>query len=977
MPDFKIQRFSGDDFGGASATKDITITAVSSLNNAFARLTNTSHIGGGRFGSSANLDTDEIGMTCELINTTTVRLTRDPAKTNNQSYSLEVIEYSGVASGPNEFIVRQRGLISNTTGAVSVSVAISGFTDRNKCVPFLTGQRGNLDSGTTTNPHFTHSRLEWDSSNNLISRISAAAGTINYFCSYAVVEFTGSNWLIGHGNLDSISSTSQDVTIVQEVVTNQASPTTQDIGDWNKAFVEQSFRPGGSGGVSVNSSQAVIVKPKTADTTGVTITRATTVNTPTMGVCFHVLKNADFSVQHQEPSDPGTTDGTFDVTLTTTLADLARATIHGSQFTQDTGNSTSIKHAHNLRIKDVNTIEWKNHKDTGSTLVLYQSVVTWPVGEVANITGIGQIAVSGASSVAVTVQAIGVGQIAVSGASSVDTTHQALGQGIIAFSGASIVDVSHTGIGQIVVTGNSPIELDTFVNESLSVSTSLVALFADTIDEALTLHSAIIAQKIGAVTNAESVTIAQTQIATVVIRLMSGFSIASSLTSDDVLRIVEGLTMQSSASTIGSILHKTVTELLGMDDAIKAIAVALVQEGLTIETMETALRKFLGNIAEQMQIAEVTTTPASIFKVLVAESLRNTDLLDAAIKLILSEGITIAQTGTAFRSALQAIYEQINLSAQLQSSASLSEAIEEAIEQADAVSAIMQLVLAESMTLADVVAGYETILETIREVLNLHGVLASTGTFHTALASAIVINDVVKLIEMILEGFGVEDQVTTLLSAFKTVVEDLGLASGVTTGLSVFAAASDSIEIEDALTAQGIYNAFVNENLALSVLVNLDGVVYEGWVMNPTNAAVWRYTNYNFNSIAVVGDEVYMANEDGLYKMEGVKDDGEYIVAKIKTASLDFGSSALKSIEEICLGVVNTGELVLKVTVDGQHTTYYELKNKSTGLENQRIRVGKGLHGRYWQFELITRNNTELELDSFEILPFVFGRRVR
>jgi len=40
------------------------------------------------------------------------------------------------------------------------------------------------------------------------------------------------------------------------------------------------------------------------------------------------------------------------------------------------------------------------------------------------------------------------------------------------------------------------------------------------------------------------------------------------------------------------------------------------------------------------------------------------------------------------------------------------------------------------------------------------------------------------------------------------------------------------------------------------------------------------------------------------------------------------------------------------------------------------IDIGKGLKGRYWQFELQSKGNTVFDLDEIELYPIVFGRKI-
>ena len=123
-------------------------------------------------------------------------------------------------------------------------------------------------------------------------------------------------------------------------------------------------------------------------------------------------------------------------------------------------------------------------------------------------------------------------------------------------------------------------------------------------------------------------------------------------------------------------------------------------------------------------------------------------------------------------------------------------------------------------------------------------------------------------------------------------------------------------------------------------------------------------------------DSVLFINKNGLFKYGGDTDNNEEIQASIKTAALSFGTAHLKRVLNVYLGVSNSGKVVIKASTDGKATTYYEITKTSENLQTQRITLGKGIVGRYWQFEIITKDNADFELESLDFLPITLSRRV-
>jgi hypothetical protein len=101
------------------------------------------------------------------------------------------------------------------------------------------------------------------------------------------------------------------------------------------------------------------------------------------------------------------------------------------------------------------------------------------------------------------------------------------------------------------------------------------------------------------------------------------------------------------------------------------------------------------------------------------------------------------------------------------------------------------------------------------------------------------------------------------------------------------------------------------------------------------------------------------------------------ITSVIKTVSMDFGTSNKKQLPKLYIGVTNSSKLILKVSVDGATSVYYQLNLETDHLDTQMFDIGKGLIGRYFQFELSTKDNSELGIDELEFFPVMFGRKVR
>lgn len=178
-------------------TAGTNYTAPSSLSRAFIRIVSTRLTGSGYDNGGGTQDPSE--HMASIINPenllTSISFQRydSPTGYNTRVY-WEIIEYIGLASGANEFIVRDQGELECLSGNTQINTSIiSGISDDGDVVVFITGQRGSqATSSTEDHALFT---AEWIEANDIARFTRGDNGSVSKV-SYAVVEFTGLNWEI-------------------------------------------------------------------------------------------------------------------------------------------------------------------------------------------------------------------------------------------------------------------------------------------------------------------------------------------------------------------------------------------------------------------------------------------------------------------------------------------------------------------------------------------------------------------------------------------------------------------------------------------------------------------------------------------------------------------------------------------------------------------------------------------------------------
>ncbi len=362
--DFKIQRGSTSI---AVAATTATITAGTDYDaptgEAFIRIVSTRLSGGGYTGGGGAQPPDHHMVTIsnpENLGTsiTFERSASDP--TWDTYFEWEIIEYVGSAGGVNEIKVRNASTIT-VSGASATTGMISGIADDNDVVVFITGQRtdgsanGNVDQGLHT--------AQWNSVGDTAT-FTRDDSTNNGYVSYAVVEFTGSNWKI------------QRVTHQQTATGPQTENLGTQLEDINKTFLHVQTRTN-SGNLDEQGVETWI-----SSTTQLSFQRDS-LATATQNVVAWVIENnqtygTPMSVEHVSGSR-GTTGSEPDVwTETITTVNAMNSTSIMGENARSTGSGTLVPRGNiQLTLTDTSTVTlWTS--DNGQTQNYRFSVVQWP-----------------------------------------------------------------------------------------------------------------------------------------------------------------------------------------------------------------------------------------------------------------------------------------------------------------------------------------------------------------------------------------------------------------------------------------------------------------------------------------------------------------------------------------------------------------------------------------------------------------------
>jgi hypothetical protein len=363
---------------------------------------------------------------------------------------------------------------------------------------------------------------------------------------------------------------------------------------------------------------------------------------------------------------------------------------------------------------------------------------------------------------------------------------------------------------------------------------------------------------------------------------------------------------------------------------------------------------------------------------LVREDVRVSSLMSSSFTLPVLEGLYLSGQMTA--SELAVILEMLSVSGTPSTEHSMFNLLNETIRLSDLVRQILPLLVSEDLSVGFSAANYNRLIGRVFERVSATDSSFSVGEFSLAFTLAMGISSFgaplhsVSLSEMLGLSAGSIEHFTYV----ENVVNEAIISSFTDVSTITLAIAEEDLSLLFGISVTGsFYLEDITEAVRLFVSRGND-LGYEAFVMNPENYALSRYDNFNFKDSCRFKDDYLFSNEEGIFRLEGVYDyPTKYITSKIKTASLDFGTSNKKQVPKMYIGTTNSGSIILKVSVDGRNSTYYQLNLATENLDTQLIDIGKGLIGRYFQFELSTKGNSAFDVDELELFPILLGRKVR
>jgi hypothetical protein len=248
------------------------------------------------------------------------------------------------------------------------------------------------------------------------------------------------------------------------------------------------------------------------------------------------------------------------------------------------------------------------------------------------------------------------------------------------------------------------------------------------------------------------------------------------------------------------------------------------------------------------------------------------------------------------------------------------------------------------------------------DALTLAGISATIGKFQHSVA------DTMQAVDEALRGFDLSisdtfDAADAALVRFLAIVALSGTARAedtLTLGRASTESLEDTLNLSPAVLLQQILNCVIEDELGLEVVVELDGELWECWVLNTNQALPSVYSGFEFNSFCEHEGETYAAASDGIYKLGGSTDAGTAIRPGIVLPESTFGVYREKRFRKASFGISGTAPVIRIETQTGDRTY---------SITKSRAIIARDQKGRKFTIKVADFD----DLDFIELVPVILS----
>lgn len=363
----------------------------------------------------------------------------------------------------------------------------------------------------------------------------------------------------------------------------------------------------------------------------------------------------------------------------------------------------------------------------------------------------------------------------------------------------------------------------------------------------------------------------------------------------------------------------------------------------------------------------------------ISETIANTTSSTYTYSLneLLLQTITLSEGNSTIHKMVDYILENLNYSTSDSTRASFLEALSSFISILDSLGISYNNNISENLTINDNTSPLFNIILEIVESLNLESSEGNTVRLYSAILEAINILETTNwgLAAGVTDTLILTDTLSALYKLLESIISEVIIGDTLSSNYVVLVGLSESFDLNEAATTKATLKNAISESFIIKIPSVEGGDTYLAYLLSPETNLVSNYNNFNFKGCTKFNDKYLFINRTGLYEYGGTTDAGSSIRAEIETVAFSFDTSNLKQVPAIYLGVTSDNTFILKVRVDGKGECTYKLNKRTNNLQTQKVDIGKGLIGRYFQFEIITEA-TQFDLESIDFYPVALKRKL-
>ena len=296
----------------------------------------------------------------------------------------------------------------------------------------------------------------------------------------------------------------------------------------------------------------------------------------------------------------------------------------------------------------------------------------------------------------------------------------------------------------------------------------------------------------------------------------------------------------------------------------------------------------------------------------------------------------------------------------------IRESVTDEANISDAVSTVQRMFesVESSMQAADAVDTKVFFKPDVVETVAISALVSAIKSLNLSVEETVLATDSLGIGWMVNveDTAAIADTVSLRLAAMLLITESLIATDVALASLNILESVSETLNASAVATIQQFLQENVIDTVHISVEVELDGELWECWVMNSNNFNMSVYSGFDFNSYAVYNSTAYGCRADGIYKLSGDTDNGAAISAGIILPETDFGSSSQKRFRKAFFGISGSTPSLRMETENGS-VTY--------NIVNSRANIQRNQKAHTWVVKIADFN----DIDFIELVPVVLTRR--